>query len=112
MRFEGSETLDVHAQVAGLAKELKRERQALSKAQQVPTMQSSADALPAYTDPLPAVKGAGVSSGVTDTVSAVKDASITSVLQPPPVPAAPVAVQKAPAVRYQAAGQGGADSCR
>ena len=96
--LESSQTLHVHAQVAGLAKELKRERQALSKAQQVPTTQSTADALPAVTDPLPAAKSAGVSSADTDAVAAVKDVSRIPVLQPPPVPAAPAVVQKAPAI--------------
>ena len=95
---KGSQTLHVHAQVAGLAKELKRERQALSKAQQVPTTQSTADALPAITDRLPAAKSAGVSSIGTDAAAALGGASATAVLQPPPVPAAPAVVQKAPAI--------------
>ena len=98
LKPKGSQTLHVHAQVAGLAKELKRERQALSKAQQVPTTQSTADTLPAITDPLPAAKSAGVSSVGTDAASAVKDVSRIPVLQPPPVPAAPAIVQKAPAI--------------
>ncbi|CAK0772077.1 hypothetical protein CVIRNUC_003926 [Coccomyxa viridis] len=91
-------TQQLAEEVAGLAKELKRERQALSKAQQVPTTQSTADTLPAITDPLPAAKSAGVSSVGTDAASAVKDVSRIPVLQPPPVPAAPAIVQKAPAI--------------
>ena len=98
MEFKGLQTLSLYAQVAGLAKELKRERQALSKAQQVPTTQSTADAQSANTDALPTVRGASVGSVATDAVAAVEDASTVAVLQPPPVPAAPAIVQKAPAI--------------
>ena len=64
----------------------------------MPTTQSTADALLAITDPLPAAISAGVSSVGTDAVAAVKDVSRIPVLQPPPVPAAPAVVQKAPAI--------------
>ena len=64
----------------------------------MPTTQSTADALPAITDPLPAARSAGISSAGTDAASALKDVSRISVLQPPPVPAVPAVVQKAPAI--------------
>jgi hypothetical protein len=74
-------------QVAGLAKELKRERLALSKAQQVPLTKASGGNLPL-------LRNASVGLLLT-----------TPALETPPAPMAPAVVQKVPAVVQRAESQ-------
>ena len=91
-------------QVAGLAKELKRERLALSKMQQVPATQVTGDTMSrpkeggmtSALSPPPAQLQAG--SSLAGTTEGLKDVGMLAVPQPPPTPAAPaVAGQKVPA---------------
>ena len=83
-------TISDTVQVAGLAKELKRERLALSRAQQVPLTKASGGNLPPLRN---------ASAGLLLT---------TPVLETPPAPMAPAVVQKVPALVQRAESQPGA----
>jgi hypothetical protein len=82
-------TITDTVQVAGLAKELKRERLALSRAQQVPLTRASGGNLPL-------LRNASLDSLLTKPV-----------LETPPAPVAPAIVQKAPTLEQKAENQPG-----
>ena len=90
MCIQSRATISDTVQVAGLAKELKRERLALSRAQQVPLTKASGGNLSL-------LRNASVGSLLT-----------TPILETPPAPMAPAVVQKAPAVVQKAESQPGA----
>ena len=94
-------------QVAGLAKELKRERLALSRAQQVPLTQSTAgmmaqpkkdSGMASMLKPPPAQQEGKGAQRLAGVMAALNYTGVESLLKPPPAPAAPaVAAQEVPA---------------
>ncbi len=101
-------------QVAGLAKELKRERLALSRAQQVPLTQSTAgmmaqpkkDAgMASMLKPPPAQQQGQGAQSLAGVMAALNYTGVESMLKPPPAPAVPAAAaQEVPA--GEGAGEG------